>query len=627
MANVQLNHIYKVYENGTKAVSDFNMSIEDKEFIVFVGPSGCGKSTTLRMIAGLEEITAGDLFIDNRLVNDLEPKDRDVTMVFQNYALYPHMTVYDNMAFGLKIAHLPKEEIDRRVHEAAKILDIEEYLEKKPREMSGGQRQRVALGRAIVRHPKVFLLDEPLSNLDAKLRATMRTEISKLHKKLQTTFIYVTHDQVEAMTMGTRIVVMKKGFVQQIDTPKNLYNYPINRFVASFIGTPQMNFFSGHLRKEGETMTLTLENQSIRIPSSVVEKMDKRYFDGREILVGIRPEDIHYAERENETSLSVIPQVIEELGSETVINSNLANSDVVLTFKAKDDIEIETGETIKVTLTPEKLHFFDKDSEETLLPRIPVRREFSLKCIGAGKGVLFSKEIALPPCFRERTEEGKEYTLSLPTDAIVPGTTFEGSITQVESINGNYLLHIRIGENLLFALSKTKPEGESFSFNLDFRKVSLLSEEQVLLPAVKETNHLSGKLHRIKAEVPYEKKGKIRYKKTTGFQFELSSLLIDVPPQTYEKVLSVLVKKFELHDIDYTFSAEAGAFQEAGIPLTLTEILDYGDSGKYGIFQSEKGEQVLLVLRENMEIENTYFLSLGYEEVEARDTHFDIKLK
>ena len=220
MAGLKLNHIYKVYENGTKAVSDFNMEIKDKEFIVFVGPSGCGKSTTLRMIAGLEEITAGDLFIDDKLVNDLEPKDRKVTMVFQNYALYPHMTVYENMAFGLKIAKLPKAEIDQRVHEAAKILDIEEYLQKKPKEMSGGQRQRVALGRAIVRHPKVFLLDEPLSNLDAKLRATMRTEISKLHNKLQTTFIYVTHDQTEAMTMGTRIVVMKKGVVQQIDTPR-----------------------------------------------------------------------------------------------------------------------------------------------------------------------------------------------------------------------------------------------------------------------------------------------------------------------------------------------------------------------------------------------------------------------
>ena len=245
MASVQLNHIYKVYPNGVKAVNDFTMDIADKEFIVFVGPSGCGKSTTLRMIAGLEEITAGELRIGDVVVNDVEPKDRDIAMVFQNYALYPHMTVYENMAFGLKLRKMPKEEIDARVKEAARILGITEYLDRKPKAMSGGQRQRVALGRAIVREPKVFLLDEPLSNLDAKLRTAMRSEISKLHHKLQTTFIYVTHDQVEAMTMGTRIVVMKDGYVQQIDSPRNLYRYPSNKFVAGFIGTPQMNFFDG----------------------------------------------------------------------------------------------------------------------------------------------------------------------------------------------------------------------------------------------------------------------------------------------------------------------------------------------------------------------------------------------
>ena len=250
MANLKLSHIYKVYENGHKAVNDFCIDIEDKEFIVFVGPSGCGKSTTLRMIAGLETITAGDLFIGDTLVNDMEPKDRDIAMVFQNYALYPHMTVYENMAFGLRNRKVPEAEIKAKVLEAAKILDIEDYLQRKPKAMSGGQRQRVALGRAIVRDPKVFLLDEPLSNLDAKLRAQMRTEITKLHKKLGTTFIYVTHDQVEAMTMGTRIVVMKLGYVQQIDTPMNLYNKPYNKFVAGFIGSPQMNFFNVKLNRK-----------------------------------------------------------------------------------------------------------------------------------------------------------------------------------------------------------------------------------------------------------------------------------------------------------------------------------------------------------------------------------------
>src|SRR5574344_875868 len=247
MSRVTLKHIYKVYEGGVRAVNDFELEIEDKEFIVFVGPSGCGKSTTLRMIAGLENITAGQLFIDDTLVNDVDSKDRDIAMVFQSYALYPHMTVAQNMAFGLKLRKLPVNEITTRVQEAAEILEIEELLSRKPKALSGGQRQRVALGRAIVREPKVFLLDEPLSKLDAKLRTAMRTEITKLHHKLQTTFIYVTHDQVEAMTMGTRIVVMKDGYIQQIDSPQMLYDYPANLFVAGFIGTPQMNFFDSVL--------------------------------------------------------------------------------------------------------------------------------------------------------------------------------------------------------------------------------------------------------------------------------------------------------------------------------------------------------------------------------------------
>ena len=247
MAGLKLEHIYKVYPNGTKAVSDFTMDIQDQEFIVFVGPSGCGKSTTLRMIAGLEEISAGELYIDDRIVNDVEPKDRDIAMVFQNYALYPHMTVYENMAFGLQLRHMPTEEIHEKVMWAAEVLGLTDYLDRKPKAMSGGQRQRVALGRAILRNPKVMLLDEPLSNLDAKLRAQMRSEIAKLHKQLKTTFIYVTHDQIEAMTLGSRVVVMKLGRIQQVDTPKNLYDYPGNKFVAGFIGTPQMNFFEGTL--------------------------------------------------------------------------------------------------------------------------------------------------------------------------------------------------------------------------------------------------------------------------------------------------------------------------------------------------------------------------------------------
>ena len=265
MASLSLKNIHKAYDNGFVAVRDFNLEIEDKEFIIFVGPSGCGKSTTLRMIAGLEDITSGELWIGDRLVNDVEPKDRDIAMVFQNYALYPHMSVYDNIAFSLKIKKVPKEEIDRLVHEAAQILDIEHLLDRKPKALSGGQRQRVAMGRAIVRSPKVFLMDEPLSNLDAKLRVQMRLEISKLHQRLQTTIIYVTHDQTEAMTLGTRIVVMKDGVIQQVDSPETLYNQPNNMFVAGFIGSPQMNFIDAQVVKVGSDVVLTL-SPTVKIP-------------------------------------------------------------------------------------------------------------------------------------------------------------------------------------------------------------------------------------------------------------------------------------------------------------------------------------------------------------------------
>ena len=335
MANLSLKHIYKVYPNGAKAVSDFNMLIDDKEFIVFVGPSGCGKSTTLRMIAGLEEITAGELKIGDVVVNGMEPKDRDIAMVFQNYALYPHMSIFENLAFGLRMRKVPdvkrdkdgnpvldkkgreikimrkytKAELTEKVNEAARILEITDYLKRKPKEMSGGQRQRVALGRAIVRQPKVMLLDEPLSNLDAKLRTQMRSEIVKLHKKLQTTFIYVTHDQVEAMTMGTRIVVMKDGFVRQIDTPKNLYKYPADKFVAGFIGTPQMNFFEGTLTKDGDKVHIDFKysDAKVTVPYSLLMRTTPQYLDGtKTVYIGFRAEDVSLDEKKVAASTAKI---------------------------------------------------------------------------------------------------------------------------------------------------------------------------------------------------------------------------------------------------------------------------------------------------------------------------------
>ncbi len=373
MASVSLKNIYKIYPGDVTAVSDFCLDIEDKEFIVLVGPSGCGKSTTLRMVAGLEEISDGQLIIDGRLVNDVAPKDRDIAMVFQNYALYPHMTVYDNMAFGLKLRKKPKAEIDRRVHEAAKILDIEHLLSRKPKALSGGQRQRVALGRAIVREPKVFLMDEPLSNLDAKLRVQMRTEITKLHQRLQTTFIYVTHDQTEAMTMGSRIVVMKDGFIQQVDTPQNLYDFPGNRFVASFIGSPQMNFFSVKLEKEGKDVCAIFGNNKIKVPVSKMGKFTDEGYVGKEVWMGIRPENLH----DEEVFLTAHPdsvvdakvEVVELMGSETYLYLKVDGKEDNVIARVDPRSKARAGETIKIALDPNRLHFFDKETEVTLLSR------------------------------------------------------------------------------------------------------------------------------------------------------------------------------------------------------------------------------------------------------------------
>ena len=289
MASLSLKNISKTYPNGVVAVRDFNLEVADREFIIFVGPSGCGKSTTLRMIAGLEEITQGELWIGDKLMNDVEPKDRDIAMVFQNYALYPHMSVYDNMAFGLKLRKVPKDQIDKLVHEAAKILSIEPLLDRKPKALSGGQRQRVAMGRAIVRKPKVFLMDEPLSNLDAKLRVQMRIEISKLHQRLQTTIIYVTHDQTEAMTLGTRIVVMKDGLIQQVDTPQNLYDRPQNLFVAGFMGSPQMNFIDAAIEKRGSDVYAVFGSNALKLPEAKAKKVVEGGYVDKTVVIGIRP--------------------------------------------------------------------------------------------------------------------------------------------------------------------------------------------------------------------------------------------------------------------------------------------------------------------------------------------------
>ncbi len=368
MASLSLTNICKVYPNGVEAVKNFNLEVEDKEFIIFVGPSGCGKSTTLRMIAGLEEITSGELKIGDKVVNDIEPKDRDIAMVFQNYALYPHMSVYDNMAFGLKLRKVPKDQIDKMVREAAKILDLEELLERRPAALSGGQRQRVAMGRAIVRNPKVFLMDEPLSNLDAKLRVQMRIEIAKLHQRLGTTIIYVTHDQTEAMTLGTRIVVMKDGVMQQVDTPQNLYEKPANLFVAGFMGSPQMNFLKATVEVSGDQATLDVSGHKILLPAAKAKRVIDGGYEGKEVIMGIRPEDLYDSEEMlSKNPNSVIEstvRVYELLGAEVFLYFDL--EETPMTARVDPRTAARPGDTVKFAIDVDKIHVFDKETEVTI---------------------------------------------------------------------------------------------------------------------------------------------------------------------------------------------------------------------------------------------------------------------
>ena len=361
MATIKFQHINKIYDNKVQAVFDFNLEVQDKEFIVFVGPSGCGKSTTLRMLAGLEDISSGELYIDDVLVNDVQPKDRNIAMVFQSYALYPHMTVYNNMAFALKLKKTPKEEIDRRIHEAAEILGLEPYLQRKPKALSGGQRQRVALGRAIVRSPKVFLMDEPLSNLDAKLRVQMRAEIARIHENVGATTVYVTHDQTEAMTMATRIVVIKDGRIQQIGTPKEVYNHPVNMFVGGFIGSPAMNFFNGEFadgkfwfgeKDGGVSFTLNKEQ---------CEHLKDR--EGTKIVLGVRPEDINVVES-GKNCVQIACDVVELLGYELILHGDLGGQRAV--FRASAKKEVRPHDTVTVSFNEENLHFFDPETTNVI---------------------------------------------------------------------------------------------------------------------------------------------------------------------------------------------------------------------------------------------------------------------
>ena len=578
MAKLKLNHIYKVYDNGVKAVNDFCIDIEDREFIVFVGPSGCGKSTTLRMIAGLEEISAGDLYIGDTLVNDMEPKDRDIAMVFQNYALYPHMTVYDNMAFGLRNQKVPEDEIRDRVLLAARILDIEDYLDRKPKAMSGGQRQRVALGRAIVRQPKVFLLDEPLSNLDAKLRAQMRTEITKLHKRLATTFIYVTHDQVEAMTMGTRIVVMKKGFVQQIDTPTNLYKAPINKFVAGFIGTPQMNFFDTTLLRNGDDVEMVLAGtQKLHIPLEYISKVEHRVLDGNTpIIFGIRPEDVHFEEGPETFKIEAEVTAVEELGAETLVYADLIGSDNTeslnnsnsITVKTSPKEHYEVGQIIKVYIDPTRIHLFDAETEYTVLPPVPQVSYVSANV--SGTTMKFEGQtVSLPPAILEKIEGHENVVIGIQNDALVPGKGLTFKVLKDEHTMGKRLLHLDGKEAKIFAVIGEDVEvGETFECSLDMSKIYIHDGEELVAP-VRYEDSFDGKFIKVKEK---REDGN----KVVNFYVVTEGVGIYMPIDMVTKITTVLDKNAYRHTIKLAFDIHDLQEGESGVPGTVVKVDDYG---------------------------------------------------
>ena len=623
MASLKLSHIYKVYENGHKAVNDFNIDIEDKEFIVFVGPSGCGKSTTLRMVAGLEQITAGDLFIGDTLVNDMEPKDRDIAMVFQNYALYPHMSVYENMAFGLRNRHMPEDQIKEKVFEAARILDITDYLDRKPKAMSGGQRQRVALGRAIVRDPKVFLLDEPLSNLDAKLRAQMRTEITKLHKKLGTTFIYVTHDQVEAMTMGTRIVVMKLGYVQQIDTPMNLYNKPYNKFVAGFIGTPQMNFFDVTLNRVGNKVeTIFPDGSKVELPYSSVSKVHDSYIHGDvPVILGIRPEHISISDKP--TGLKCTVTAVERLGNESIVYGELgAANDEEFTMKDEgksiivktvQDTNVAVGDVIDLLINQEKMHFFDHETEVTLMSPIPNNSAFEAKVVSEQMEI-FGSKVALPERFKE-VLDGDVVTLEIPPFAVVPGKDYSLPVEQVEEVEGKHLAFLSYENRYLFALvDENVKAGDKYGFSLLNDKIRLVKDGEVLLEPLGENESLDGMFER-------QEVSRNQYE----FYYNINGVRILAPLNNGYKMNVVEGKEVYKRQYRYVFNRKAVEFVEEGIAARVEKILDYGNQ-KYAVLDVS-GQELTVEIGEEFDASQTeLFLNIPGDAIEVWQIANDFRI-
>ncbi len=653
MANLSLKHIYKVYPNGTKAVNDFNMQISDKEFIVFVGPSGCGKSTTLRMIAGLEEITAGELKIGDMVVNGMEPKDRDIAMVFQNYALYPHMTIFENLAFGLRTRKIPdikrdkkgnpvldkngkeipimrkynKQELSEKVNEAAQILEITDYLKRKPKEMSGGQRQRVALGRAIVRRPKVMLLDEPLSNLDAKLRTQMRSEIVKLHKKLQTTFIYVTHDQVEAMTMGTRIVVMKDGCVKQIDTPKNLYRYPANKFVAGFIGTPQMNFFEGTLKKNGDKVHIDFNysDAKVTVPYTMLMKTTPQYLDGtKTVYIGFRAEDLTLDEEQvaqSTTKIKVRISHSEQLGTETLVYGDInmdgdgfAETSTRVIIKSKGFKDYQPDTVCEAALNIDAIHLFDKETEESIMPRIP---EYNyLDCsVKGGKITFFGNTVELPAAVKCAEGNGE---LLIPVSAI----RFNGEITAkvigCEDVNGQILVSLDINGSRLYALSSEILENGEISIGLDFKKLIIKIGDTENQP-MPEVNSLNGTFVMQKElETVEGKKKKVPY-----YYLLINGIKLKAPAEIYEKMFSATTgRKVYNSTYRYEWTPYDFTLSEGGIKAEVEKILDYGSEK----FLKCNADGETLYVKTDKNLSGTVYLIPDVSKVSVIETERQIRI-
>ena len=650
MANLKLSHIYKVYENGHKAVNDFCIDIEDKELIVFVGPSGCGKSTTLRMIAGLETITAGDLFIGDTLVNDMEPKDRDIAMVFQNYALYPHMTVYENMAFGLRNRHVPEAEIKAKVLEAAKILDIEDYLQRKPKAMSGGQRQRVALGRAIVRDPKVFLLDEPLSNLDAKLRAQMRTEITKLHKKLGTTFIYVTHDQVEAMTMGSKIVVMRDGVIQQVDSPMNLYDYPANEFVAGFIGTPQMNFIPGKLSYEGKEIGITLSNGVVKAEKDELFKLNKiNILKNKEIILGVRPEHIKIVAKSAKNAHPYTITAIEHLGNESNLFVDSVGGDLKLTVKTLRNDELTVGSQVYLQFEISKIHLFDKETTNTLLERIPNDSFVSAKVLKDGINV-FGSKLKLGNEILDVIGNEKELFVNIPTKAISVGGDLTASIVKKEKINDKWLIVAKEKDEYLFVLSDEYVDGDKLNFSIDTSLIDFLNNKlEVVWSKIEQDNIISGKLipdertlpvlnkelvqsatlQKIKANNFIDEKGKtikVKFKRKKVFKYSLLSNEYTPSDDVVIKVYSLLGKKFSLHNINFILPTQKICIvDEGGIEANVTKVLNYVDRIYYEVMA--EGQKLLVSSKKaQYRIGDKLRIDIDVNDIGIYDVNFGVRI-